>query len=540
MNLPLAPRHLKRYVQVGRLFARHWNRARALAEDPQSAADGPSLAEDLEELGPTWVKLGQNLSTRPDVVPEPIREELERLRQDVEPVPFADIKARIEEELGAAIGDLFSSFDESPLGAASLAQVHAAALRDGRPVAVKVQRPDAREQVTGDLDVLRDVADWLENHTDLERRHGLASTLRDFDGALRRELDYTEEADNLRRMGEIAAPYPTLVVPDLVDDYSTNVVLTMQRLDGAVVGKLSPVARLEGDLTQLAEDLFRCYLDQGLVHGFVHADPHPGNIVLTRDRRLGLLDLGMVTIVPGGLQKHLLLLLLAVADGDDAEAARVAERVGTQLDDYDGDAFRGALARMVGRHQGAAIGSVPLGALVMDLVRVAGRAGLRLPAQLGLLGKTLLNLQNVVDFLDPYLDPSDVLRRHAVEVIGERLADDLSPSVALRKGLHAKQMAQALPGRLDDILETLGSGAFEVGVRLKGEEPIVTAVTKVANRLTQGVVLAALVVGASLLMQVETSFTLLGYPGLAIILFLLATIGGLRLVWIIGLRDPVS
>ena len=532
---PVAPRHLKHYRHLTSLFLRHWDRTEAQIDGAEGGGEGRaeshSLADDLEALGPTYVKLGQLLRTRPDLLTPVAYEDLGRLHDDVESFAFDKVEDIVESELGGKIDRLFDTFDPQPLAAASLGQVHRATLRDGREVAVKVQRPGARERVTEDLAVLTEVTDFIAQHSNLESRYGLCSTLAAFRRTILDELDYEQEARNLRHMAEIMEPFDRVSVPGTVPDYCSGRVLTMDYLKGTNLGSVSPVALLGADREALSAELFTAYLHQALLHGFVHSDPHPGNVLLTPVRGVALVDLGQVTVVPDELRERLLRLLLAVADGDGSAAARIAERVGQPLSDYDSQAFRSELAQMVERERAKEMRDIRLGPILVKIARKAGEAGLRVPAELGLLGKTILNLEEVAQLLDPEFDPARVIKREAPELIARRLKDDLEPGAVFRRALQAKQFAEALPERLDRLLETAADGEFRIRMELDGEERIVTAMTRMANRLTSGIVLAALIVGASLLVRVETEFTVLGYPGFAVILFLLAALGGTHLLW---------
>lgn len=531
MTTPIGPTHLKHYSSIAKLLMKHWSSG----DQPESSDSGDrergSLADDLERLGPTYIKIGQMLSTRPDVVPERIRRDLARLQDGVDPVDTDEIKKVIEQELGSSVSNLFSSFEDKPLATASLGQVHKASLRDGRAVAVKVQRPGVAETVRSDLKALQDVADFLAKHSDLETRHGLATTLEEVGESVRRELDYELEADNLLRLGSLLESYDDIVVPNVVADYSSKRVLTMEFISGTNLGKLSPLVRIERDLTPLAEHLFEAYLDQAFVHGFVHADPHPGNVLLTGDGKLGIVDLGMVTLLPRDLRQRLLRVVLAVAGGDGSSAARLAQNLGTRLESFDAEGFERSIATVVAREGGKSVGQIKLGLVLMNVARVAGENGFKMRPELALLGKTLLNLESLGRCLDPEFNPGESIRRHAPIIVGEGLLEAAAPEAMLRRGLAAKQFADDLPERLDDLLDRLASGRFSVGIDVGGADRIVLALAKMANRITSGIVMASLIVGASLLMRVETSFTVFGYPGLAIVLFILAALGGVRLLW---------
>lgn len=539
MSLPVSPRHLKRYVDIARLLARHWDAGWAapgsVPTDGDEEEGSDDLAADLERMGPTFIKIGQLLSTRPDITPPRLRRDLARLQSAVAPVDVEEIRAVIEAELGSRVSALFSEFDSGPLAAASLGQVHTARLRDGRAVVVKVRRPGVDEEVRGDMAVVDDVAGWLEAHTGLEARFGLSSTLRDLGAAVVRELDYGLEARNLDRIRTIVADYDRLVVPEVIADYSTAAVLTMERIPGVNLGRISPLRRLEGDHETLARQLFRAYLDQALVHGFVHADPHPGNVMVTDDGRLGLVDLGMVATVPSAMRDRLLRLVLAIAEGEGSAAARIGESLGTPLEDFDAEGFRTAIANDVILHDASKDGA-SLGQTLARLTALSGTHGLRPDPSLALLGKTLLNLEETGRILAPDFDPDREAQAYAPILLLRRAEAEASPTTLLRKSLAVKDLIATLPDRAERILDQFESGDFRTRIDLGGEDRIVRALTRVANRITEGLILAALVIGAALMFRVDTTFRIFGYPGIAMILFGLAALGGVRVLWTIS-RD---
>ena len=258
------------------------------------AGDPEQFARDLEVLGPTFIKVGQSLSTRPDFVPAPYLAALERMQDAVAGEDPAVMRAIVEEQLGARINKLFASFDDQPIGSASLSQVFPATLRDGRPVAVKVQRPDVAATLREDLELLGRLAGTVSMVSDTPRRYGFGEWVGEFRKSLSGELDYRREAENLETFARNLEGYPRIVVPLPVWDYSAARVLTMAMLPGQKVTRISELRRIDPaePLGDLAADLLRAYLDQVFVHGMIHADPHPGNVLLTDDGRLALLDLG--------------------------------------------------------------------------------------------------------------------------------------------------------------------------------------------------------------------------------------------------------
>src|SRR5436190_10736772 len=343
----LKPRHLGRYKDIGMLLVKHGRSGmdhRAETDevgDPSDEAcrDADQLANDLEELGPTYVKLGQLLSTRADLLPAPYLEALSRLQDKVTPFPYEEVEAIVTSELGVRVSKAFASFDANPLASASLGQVHRAELRDGRPVVVKVQRPNVRMQIIDDMDAIESIAEFADAHTEAGRRFGFVDMVAEFRRSLMSELDYRQEAANLETLRANLADRPQIVVPKPIADYTTGVVLTMEFVPGRSVGSLGKLAAMEFDGPELADELFGAYLDQILIDGFFHADPHPGNVLVTDDGRLGLLDLGMVARVAPQMQDHLIKLLLAISQGNGQDAAAVAVVLGQKLDDYDGDRF---------------------------------------------------------------------------------------------------------------------------------------------------------------------------------------------------------
>src|SRR5215216_311395 len=334
MGISLKPQHLKRYKDIAWLLMKYGRSdlvknaglddlLRDEKADPalvEAPPEAKALADDLEKMGPTFIKLGQLLSTRADLLPTSYIESLTRLQDKVEPFAYEEVEAIVSSELGVRISKAFSEFDPNPIAAASLGQVHRARLRDGRAVAVKVQRPGIRERVVEDLEALGDVAEFLDNHTEMGKQYSLQKMLEEFRRSLMRELDYRQEATNLATMNDILKEFGQIVVPLPVDDYTKSRVLTMDHIKGKKITSLTPLARIEIAGEQLAEQLFRAYLKQILVDGFFHADPHPGNVFLTDDERIALLDLGMVARLAPGLQEKLLQLLLAVAEGRSEEA----------------------------------------------------------------------------------------------------------------------------------------------------------------------------------------------------------------------------
>ena len=528
------PRHAARYAQLARLLVKYGRRdlvrGMGLEEFSESDDSGAQLAPDaeaftadLERMGPTYIKLGQLLSSRVDLLPQAYTQALARLQDDVEPAPYAEIEEVISAELGTSIRHAFASFDREPIAAASLGQVHRARLPSGREVVVKVLRPGVREQVRDDMAVLAELAEFADNHTAIGRRYGFVDLFEQFRRSLAGEMDYLREASNLERVARILERNPALTVPEPVRDYTTRSVLTMDYVRGRKVTDIGPLGRMELDGGDLVDGLFKAYLSMILVDGFFHADPHPGNVLLTDDEHLALIDLGMVHTVPPRIQDKILKLLLAISEGNGDETAAVLAGMGRPFEDFDEHAFRDSVADLVTRSM-AAGSRVQAGSVMLELSRAAGAHGLRPPPEMAMIGKALLNLDQVTKHLDPLFEPTDAIRRHTAELLESRLRP--TPASLLSAAIEAKDFTAQLPGRVNRVLDSISDGTFGIKVDVIDEARFMRILHRVANRVATGLVLAALIVGAALMMQVPTKSRLFGYPMIAMVFFLLAALGG--------------
>ena len=512
-------------------------------QDLEAAAGGEDVEEDaerfaadLEQMGPTFVKLGQVLSTRADLLPQPYLRALARLQDDVEPVPAAQIREVIEEDLEMAVSDVYDHFDDEPLAAASVAQVHRARLADGREVVVKVQRPGIAETVRNDLKVLDDLARVVDATTEVGRRFAFVDFLESFRTSFVAELDFRTEADNLHTFAGLLEDRDHIDVPRPVDRLVTRRVLTMSFVEGRKVTDLTPLARQDIEGAVLADELVRTYIDQILVHGIVHVDPHPGNILLA-EGRLVLLDLGMVTRLGHRMRQNMLDLTLAIAEQRADEAVEVLEGAGTRLADYDRPSLETHIAELLGRHASASMSRLDTGSVLLQLSRACASADLRPPAELAMVGKALLHLDEVTRRLDPDFVPNDTIVDHAGALLRHQANEGASGIRVARAALDTARFMENLPGHADRVLTDLAQGTLRIGVDAIDEEELLRGLEKIATRLTVGIVLAAMIVGAALAMRVETEVKLFGAPALAAVFFVLAGIGGLVLLGHVLLAD---
>ncbi|MGC4045067.1 MAG: AarF/UbiB family protein [Armatimonas sp.] len=557
MGISLKPEQLKRYAAISRLLVKYGHAdlvtqaglADTLtAEERQTksidATDTERLAQelvaDLESMGPVFVKVGQVLSSRSDLLPPAYIQALGKLQNSLEPFSFGEVERIVQSELGVRMSKAFSSFDDMPIGVASLAQVHRATLRDGRRVAVKIQRPDIRDGIASDFEALEAIADFLDKHTEVGRRYRFMGMLDEFRINLLRELDFRQEARNLVELGDSLKEFEHIIVPAPVMDFTTSRVLVMDFVEGKKITDIGPLARLEMDGGMLAEELSRAYLKNILVDGVFHADPHPGNVFLTPEHNIALIDLGMVGRIAPTLQEHLLRLLLLVSEGKSDSAADVAIKMGETTTEFNEVEFRRREGQLITQNQGTTISQVNLGAQIMQFARIAAECGLRLPQELTLFSKTLLSLEEIGRTLDPDFDPNRSIRENSAEIMRNRSLKKLSPASILSAAIETQEFVAEMPGRVNRILDSLSRNQMRFEIDAIDEQTLVEGFQKVANRITTGLVLAALIIGAAMLMRIETSFRLGGYPGLAILCFVAAAGGGFWLVITTFLADRAS
>jgi len=533
---PSLVKGMNRRSQILRLLLRYRNSGvfSGMNLDAGAVHDVPpegnpeQFVTDLESLGPTFVKLGQMLSTRPDMVPVEFATALERMQENVAPIPVERVAAIIEKELGASVSKLFASFDPVPLGCASIAQVHRAELHDGRQVAVKVQKPEVAAQLRSDLDVLRSFALAADHLTQVGRRVRLRDWLNEFAKTLMQELDYQAEAENLQRFGQHLKPFKPLWVPQPIWDYCSHRVLTMELAQGVRVDMIPDVRRTEQPMAPLAAALIRGYVDQIFVHGEIHADPHPGNLRVTPAGRLAIFDLGMVAHMPPRLRERLLKLLFAAVDGRGEEVADEIIGISTRLEFFDEERYLRETGQIIARY--AANSSFSEGRVVLDLVRIATASGLRTPPELSLLGKALLNLETVCRLLSPDLDTRRIVEKQLQHVMRARLKKSLSAANLASEAMEMQQLLRDGPRKMTDILALLAENRLQMKVTGLEESRLMENLQKIANRVSAGIVTAALILAAAMMMKVDTGWHLFGYPAIAFTLMFIGVVLGLGII----------
>jgi ubiquinone biosynthesis protein len=462
----------RRYLQILAIAVRHGLGPYLRGRDPSAAGSRPRLARSLrralDEGGLTFVKLGQVLSTRRDLLAPEFVTELRGLRDRATPIPYPRVDALLREEFGVPVGELFTEFDDEPLAAASVAQVHAARLRSGADVVVKVQRPGIRPVVDRDLDIVARIARTLSTRTRWGRAAGVAALADGFARAVREELDFRIEARNVAAV-RASTPDSDVVLPEPHVALCTERVLIMERLRGVPLSDAGPVVAARGlDPAALARTLLHCVLRQVMFGGVFHADPHPGNVLLLDDDRLGLLDFGSVGRIDTALRQSLQRLLLGLDRGDAAAVADALLEVVERPDEVDQERLERSLGRFIAQHTGP--GAAPTAEMFVDLFRIITRYGLAVPPEVAAVFRALATLEGALDEVVPGFDVVGEARRFAAVHAVERVQPDALRRSAADELAVLLPVLRRLPRRIDRIAGALEHGRLNLNVRLLADE----------------------------------------------------------------------
>ena len=547
--MSLLPENLMRYQKFLAFMLKYWNSdllqsttSHAMEENSSSEFsefdESPEeLVADLKKMGPTYIKLGQLLSTRPDLLPDQYLQALSSLQDDLSTIPYDEVRDIVESEIGERISKAFNFFEEEPLASASIGQVHLAELRSGKKVAVKVQRPGIRQKFLEDLNTLEEVAALAVKHTAAGKKYALNDVLMELRRIMLHELDYLREANNLVTLGINLKSYRNLIVPQPVPDYTTSKVLTMEYVKGEKITEISPLRRIEQDFSALVEEFVEAYLKQIVADGFVHADPHPGNIHLLENNKIALIDLGMVAQFSKNMRENFLRLLLGLSKNNGEEIARILLQMSEKAKEANENEFKRQISILVEDSRNSTAGDMETGKLLIQMNRSAAMNGIHLPVDVNILGKILLNMDQIIAFLAPEYDLREAVRKYLNKLMQAEMLKEFAPEELFSLLLESKNLVEHLPSRINKITENLANNKLKFQVDALDEKRLTDGFQKVANRITLGLVFAAMIVGASMLMRVPSAFTIFGYPGLAIIFFILAAIGGMYLTYMILFKN---
>jgi ubiquinone biosynthesis protein len=484
----------------------------------------------LEELGPTYIKLGQALSTRPDLISDSLINELVKLQDDVPPFPFSEAKKIIESELNAKIEKIFASIDEKPLASASIAQVHKASLVDGEKVAVKVQRPGIKKIIEVDLEIMLYLATLMERHIKEIAQHRPIKIVEEFARTLAKEVYFTIEASNIERFGRNFANDPTTYIPVVFREMTTAKILTMEFIDGI---KISEVDRLEEaglDRKKITQRGANLILKQIFNHGFFHADPHPGNIFVLPNNVICLVDFGMVGFVDRQTRENFVNLIDSVAKKDASKAAYAMLKITNMDRAPDMGLFEREVADFMNQHLYKQLKDIEVGKLLQHLFEIASHHNLRIPPDIIMMLKAIVTIEGIGLMLDPNFDiiaqAEPFVRKIKLDRYSpKRIADDI---LIFTKELM--QFTQQFPKDMLDITNLVKQNKLRVNIEHNGLENLLETHHQISNRISFSIVIAALLIGSAILINSETPPLFFGISLIGIVGFITAAIMGFWLL----------
>jgi ubiquinone biosynthesis protein len=511
-------RHLKRYREIARVLIkygfgelvdqldlaaylslpRRLLRRETIERPHLTAPERVRLA--IEELGPTFIKLGQIMSTRPDIIPPPYITELEKLQDTVPPAPWGVVKLEIEEELGVPLDELFVSFKTEPVAAASLAQVYQATLAGGEDVVVKVQRPNIKGVIETDLEILFDLARLLQERTRLGELYDLPEIAEDFAFTLQAEMDYRREGHNADRFRRNFAAEEYLHIPQVYWDYTSRRVIVFERISGIKIDNVAALDAAGFDRHQIALNCAHMIVKEILADGFFHADPHPGNFVVMNGEIIGAMDFGMVGHLSQRLKEDLVHLFIVAAQLNSEEVVEQLIRMSAAQSRVDRERIRRDLDRLLTKYQGLPLKEIRAQEVVSEIIPVAYRHHLRLPSDLWLLVKTLGMMEGVGLTLDPDFDIFAVSQPYVEQFIRQMTSPHTWSKKLVKGASDWGELVAALPRRIPRILDQVEEGGFEITLKLKEIDRSLSKLDRIANRLSVSILVAAFIVGLALLL----------------------------------------
>ncbi|WP_422444198.1 ABC1 kinase family protein [Thermoanaerobacterium sp. DL9XJH110] len=460
---------------------------------------GLRVRKTLEELGPTFIKLGQMLSTRKDLLPEDILEELEKLQDEVKPFGSQEARQIISEELGKPPGEIFDSLSEEPIAAASIGQVYKATLKNGREAIVKVKRPDIEKIVEKDLEILLDLAGFLEHRTEWARTYGIVDMVEEFADTLRREMDFAREGRNAERLRKYFAGSREIYIPEVFWEWTTSKVLTMEYLEGVKISEVNAALEYDFDRKNIAETLVRSYFKQILQFGFFHADPHPGNILVLKDGRIGFLDFGMVGVLSDEMKALGTRLVFAVIRKDVDAVADALLEMGIAQKKVNVDELKKDISRMILKYYDAPIEEIRIGETMTLMLQLARKYQVKVPSEIVILAKTLITLEGILAALAPDVNMVELARPYVNEILRETYSIKGLKNGIARSIEKLKDYGWGLPRHSLKVLEMLERGELELILKHEKLDRLISRLDIISNRLAFSIIVASLIIGSSMM-----------------------------------------
>jgi len=516
---------IEQYLEIGLQMI-----SRKRREQVEKLSRAERVRMVMEELGPTFIKLGQILSTRPDLIPVEFIQELSKLQDNVPSFPYPEARQIIESELGGPLEDIFQHFEDTPLAAASIGQVHRAQLKDGEEVVVKVQRPGIRKTIEVDLEIMLHLASLMERHLEELQVHRPVRIVQEFARTLEKEIDYTIETSHIERFARQSMDDPTVYVPKVFRDTTTERILTMEYIDGIKASEIDRIEREGLDrkiITARGADLI---LRQIFDYGFFHADPHPGNIFVLPDNVICYIDFGMMGSIDRQTRESFADLIYTVIHHDESRATQILLKLTEYDEKPDVRVLERDLTEFIGQHLYVPLKDLQMEKLLQQILKMISRHRLQIPQNLFLMMKALATVEGIGLLLDPdfemikqtipFIQRVKMARYHP-----KRMANDI-----IRSGVEFVQLMQEIPGETREILEQMKQGKIKMEFEHKGLEPMLSTYDQISNRIAFAIVIAALIIGSALIVLSKTPPFLFGISFIGIIGFLAAALMGLWLL----------
>jgi ubiquinone biosynthesis protein len=499
-------RHIKRYRDVAKVLARHGfgffveemglihmlslpKRIFTDTEDSDPMSVGERIRQVLEELGPTYVKIGQIASTRADIIPKDILFELEKLQDNVSPFSFAEVRRIIEEQLGAPMEEIFSSFEEKVIAAASIGQVHRARLRTGERVAVKVQRPQINALIETDLEILLDLAALAENRIVRMERLQIRDVAEEFAKSLRNELDYLIEARNAEKIAKQFKDDSSVHIPLIYWDYSTRTVLTMEFVEGIKLNQFDKIEEMGYQRKAISEHLVQAFFHQVLIEGFFHGDPHPGNIFLLKGGVISFIDFGMVGRLTQEMKYNFASLIIAMMRQNTEKMIQAILKVGIVPDEVNLQHLSKDVDELREKYMDLPMSRISLGEAIGELLNVAFRHQIRIPSEFALLAKSFLILEGIVEKLDPQLSIMDMAKPFGARLLKERYEPKVMAGRVWHNFSDYGELLVDLPKQMKALMRDLLGGRIHLDVGVPELDIFLRKLDRISNRLSFSIVL---------------------------------------------------
>lgn len=484
----------------------------------------------LQELGPTFIKLGQVLSTRPDIIPHDYIKELKKLQDDVAPISFETVKQVTEEEFGCEIYEVFKSFDETPLASASIGQVHRAVLASGQEVVVKVRRPDIEKIIGVDLEIILNLTRLVEKHIPETRVYDPVARVEEFVEAMHRELDFTREAFNIERFRQNFEGDSTVYVPRVFWEATSQKVLTIEYIEGYKITQLKEIANQGLDINKIAENSAKAILKQIFVFGFFHGDPHPGNILVEPSGKIAFIDFGMVGRIDKYTKYKLADLIIGVINKDTEKIVNVLLELSQSDNDLDKAEIQLDVEDLIERYYGRTLKRINMSQLLNEVLTIVAKYKIMLPSNFALLLKCLITIEGVVLELDPNFNFFEIAKPFVKKMLRDRYAPEHLLKEISRNLSEFSKSLTVIPKLVISLYQRSKSDSIKLDLETKGMEKVLLELNKMMNRLVFSMIVAALIIGSSLIIQANVKPYFLNYPVLGILGFVTA---GLLGIWLI-------